>query len=136
MTVHHFGEVSSPSCSNFALRKTASENEAEFGMAAAEMMHRNFYVDDCIKLVSNKAEATDLIRCLHQACGKGGQTANRKRNSLNSLFYLQPPRVRCTICISREETSSTPLQRGEAWMDDQPPDCYLRRWEKWRNELK
>ena len=33
MTVHIFGAVSSPSCSNFALRKTANDNKDEFGPA-------------------------------------------------------------------------------------------------------
>ena len=54
------------------MRKTASENEVEVGTAAAKTMHRNFYVDDCLKSVSTKAEAKDLISCLCQACGKGG----------------------------------------------------------------
>lgn len=30
MTVHLFGEVSSPSCANFALRKTADDNQSDF----------------------------------------------------------------------------------------------------------
>ena len=72
MTVHPFGAVSSPSCSNFALRKTANENEADVGMAAAETMRRNFYVDDCLKSVATKAEAKDLINCLRQASGNVG----------------------------------------------------------------
>ena len=32
MTRHLFGAVSSPSCANFALRKIATEGEADFGM--------------------------------------------------------------------------------------------------------
>ena len=63
-----------------------------------------------------------------------GQTAN-KSNSLHSVFYLRPPRVHCTIYINCQEASSRPLQRGETRWDDQLPDCYLRRWEKWQNEL-
>ena len=35
-------------------------------------MRRNFYVDDCLKSVTTKAEAKDLISRLCQACGKGG----------------------------------------------------------------
>ena len=36
MTAHVFGAISSPSCANYALRKTAAEGESEFGSAAAE----------------------------------------------------------------------------------------------------
>ena len=38
--------ISSPSCSNYALRKTADDNEEEYGIAVASTMRRNFYVDD------------------------------------------------------------------------------------------
>ena len=70
MTVHRFGAVSSPRCSNYALKKTASENEAEVGTAAAETMRRNFYVDDCLKWVSTKVESEDLISHLRNHVGK------------------------------------------------------------------
>ena len=73
MTVHPFGAFFFfflPSCSTYALKKTASKNEAEVGTAAAETMHRNFDVDDCLKSVFTKAEAKDLISCLHQVCGE------------------------------------------------------------------
>ena len=36
MTVHPFGAVSSPSCSNYALRKTANDNEDELGSEVTE----------------------------------------------------------------------------------------------------
>jgi hypothetical protein len=62
MQVHLFGAVSSPSCANFALRKTAVDNELKFGMAAANTLKRNFYVDDMLKSVSNSAEAISLIQ--------------------------------------------------------------------------
>ena len=42
MCVHVFGGVSSPSCSNYALRKTASDNQEEYGNDAAETLRKNF----------------------------------------------------------------------------------------------
>ena len=196
MTVHPFGAVSSPSCSNFALRKTANENEAEVGMAAAETMCRNFYVDDCLKSVATKAEATELISCLRQACGKGGfrltkficnerdvlesvpEEERSKDVKLLDLNYDDLPIERALgvhWCVESDTfgfrilVKDKPLTRrgilstvssiydplGFAapftliakkllqdlcreerlgW-DDQLPDCYLRRWEKWRDEL-
>ena len=196
MTVHPFGAVSSPSCSNYALRKTASENEAEVGTAAAETMRRNFYVDDCLKSVSTKAEAKDLISSLRQACGKGGfrltkficnerdvlETVPEEERSKDvktlDLNYDDLPIERALgvhWCVESDTfgfrilVKDKPLTRrgilsivssiydplGFAapftliakkllqdlcreerlgW-DDQLPDCYLRRWEKWRNEL-
>ena len=49
MCVHVFGTVSSPSCSNYALKKTASDNQEEYGNDAAETLRKNFYVDDLLK---------------------------------------------------------------------------------------
>ena len=49
MCVHLFGGISSPSCSNFALRRTADDSEDEFGSEAAMTLKRNFYVDDMLK---------------------------------------------------------------------------------------
>ena len=49
MTAHVFGGSSSPSCSNFALRKTAADNIKEYGEMVAEILERNFYVDDMLK---------------------------------------------------------------------------------------
>ena len=196
MTVHPFGAVSSPSCSNYALRKTASENEADVGTAVVETMRRNFYVDDCLKSVSTKAEAKDLISCLRQACGKGGfrltkficnerdilETVPEEERSKDvktlDLNYDNLPIERALgvhWCVESDTfgfrilVKDKPLTRrgilsivssiydplGFAapftliakkllqdlcreerlgW-DDQLPDCYLRRWEKWRNEL-
>ena len=37
---HVFGGVSSPSRSNYALRKTASENQQEYGNDAAETLRK------------------------------------------------------------------------------------------------
>ena len=45
MQVHVFGATSSPGCVNFALRKTAEDNEDRYGIDAANTLRHNFYVD-------------------------------------------------------------------------------------------
>ena len=45
MEVHLFGATSSPSCSNFALRRTADDNKGEFADEVVKTVKRNFYVD-------------------------------------------------------------------------------------------
>lgn len=47
--VRLFGAVSSPSCANYALKKTAKDNIDGFGEDAAETLRRNFYVQDILK---------------------------------------------------------------------------------------
>ena len=72
MTVHPFGAVSSPSCSNYALQKTANDNEEEYGSAVASTLRRNFYVDDCLRSVSTEVKTKEQIEGLRQVCAKGG----------------------------------------------------------------
>ena len=64
MSVHPFGAKSSPSCAGFCLRKTADECESDFDPDTIETIRRNFYVDDCLKSVSDTQKATRLIEQL------------------------------------------------------------------------
>jgi hypothetical protein len=64
MSVHPFGATSSPSCAGFCLHKTADEFESEFDPETIETIHRNFYVDDCLKSVSDTQKAIRLIQQL------------------------------------------------------------------------
>ena len=54
MTTHVFGAVSSPSYANFALRKTAADNQGDFSNEAVRTVAQNFYVDDCLKSVDSE----------------------------------------------------------------------------------
>jgi hypothetical protein len=51
MVVHIFGAISSPSCANYALRKTAQDYDELYSAKVTESEPKNFYVDDCLKSV-------------------------------------------------------------------------------------
>ena len=68
MTVHVFGGASSPSCSNFALRKTASDNRSEYASDVTRILEKNFYVDDMLKSFQTITEAKDAIRKVKELC--------------------------------------------------------------------
>ena len=72
MTVHLFGATSSPSCSSYALRKTAEDNRGKTSLEAADTVLHNFYVDDCLKSVSSEAQAIQLVKDLRALCAMGG----------------------------------------------------------------
>ena len=57
MTVHLFGAVSSPACSNFAIRKTAEDNAEDFSADVVNTVKRNFYEDDCLKSLPSVEDA-------------------------------------------------------------------------------
>ena len=62
MCVHIFGGTSSPSCSNFALKKAATDNSDKFGQEAAKTLLQNFYVDDLLKSTKGAEEVVSLIK--------------------------------------------------------------------------
>ncbi len=60
MTVHLFGATSSPSCTNFSLRKCAEDNIKEFSAQAVNTILYNFYVDDCLTAAATEEDAIAL----------------------------------------------------------------------------
>ena len=61
MNVHLFGNGPSPAVATFGLRKTAADGEEEFGKAASNFVHRNFYVDDGLASLPTTKQAVDLV---------------------------------------------------------------------------
>ncbi|XP_030844157.1 uncharacterized protein LOC100890944 [Strongylocentrotus purpuratus] len=72
MTVHLFGASSSPGCSNFCLKQTATDHADEFGNDVKDFIHRDFYVDDGLKSVPSTKDAIDLVSRTRQLCKKSG----------------------------------------------------------------
>ena len=71
MTAHVFGGISSPSCSNFALKKTAADNVNKYGGEVSSILRRNFYVDMLKSFPSTKT-AVDMICKVKLLCKEGG----------------------------------------------------------------
>ena len=61
MLVHLFGGASSPSCGNYALKKTANNSKEDFDAITNETVKRNLYVDDCLRSVPGDTEAARLV---------------------------------------------------------------------------
>ena len=72
MEVHLFGATSSPSCCNFALKRTAEDNKDEFPEEVVRTVKRNFYVDDCLKSVKSAKNAVEFVHQLRSILSKGG----------------------------------------------------------------
>ena len=59
MSVHVFGGTSSPSCSNYVLKRTSIDGEDQFGKAAAKTLQDNFSVDDLLKSLDNERKLSN-----------------------------------------------------------------------------
>ena len=69
---HDFDGVSSPICSNYALKKTVDDNKLTYGPEAADTLKESFYVDDMLKSVASVSEAIILVKNVRRMCMAGG----------------------------------------------------------------
>lgn len=67
-----FGAASSPSCANYALRKSASVGEKMYGKEATNTLRRNFYIDNLLKSTIETEETIELITNIRSMCKEGG----------------------------------------------------------------
>ena len=70
--VHVFGATSSPSCCNYALKRTAVDSKGRYPSDVAKTLQRNFYVDDLLNSVSNVGTAIRLLNDVIEMCAAGG----------------------------------------------------------------
>ena len=71
MLVHIFGAKSSPCCANKALLQTADDNELKYGREVADVVRRNFYMDDLLKSTTTTEKATELALKLIDLLAQG-----------------------------------------------------------------
>ena len=113
MVVHLFGAVSSPSVANFALKRTATDNEEQYGTVVAETLRRNLYVDDCLRSVSSEVAAVELIEGLRQSCKKVGfrltKFTSNRRAVLESIPIDERSKKVKSIAL---ECDSLPVERA------------------------
>lgn len=109
LKVHVFGAVSSPSCANYALRKTAMDNESDFSKAATETVIKDFYVDDMVKSMDDALHASCLVREVRQLCLKGGFHLTKFVSNCESVMESIPTELWAEgmqeIDLSCDETS-------------------------------
>ena len=92
-----FGGVSSPSCSNYALKKTAGDNKVKYGPEAADILNKNLYVDDMLKSVANVPEAITLVKNLRLMCMAGGFRLTKFVSNSAELLMSIPQKRQVTI---------------------------------------
>ena len=105
MCVHLFGGKSSPSCSNYALRRTSVDYEIEFGEDAAKTLQRNFYVDDMLKSSPDAETAIDLISRVRGLCAAGGFNLTKfVSNNVEVMQAIPDEHVRKNVNLRVGET--------------------------------
>lgn len=97
MTVHLFGATSSPSCANFALRKTAEDNVMDYDPEVINTVKRNFYVDDCLKSVPTSNEGIRHAKDLRNLLAKGGFNLTKWVSNDRKVLASIPEKIRAKV---------------------------------------
>ena len=116
MVVHIFGGKDSPSCANYALKRTGSDNAASSNPSTVESVLKSFYMDDFLKSVISEEQAKDLCKEMIDIRKKGGFNLTKfKSNSINVLKAL--PEDKCQITVQQLEIDGDQTERtlGVHW---------------------
>ena len=113
MNVHLFRAVSSPSCANFCLKKAAEDCINEVGIDTADVLKKNFYVDDCLRSDKTEDLATERIEGVRHVCYRGGfhltKFTSNQRNVLNSIPEKERSKNTRTVDLNH---SQLPIERA------------------------
>ncbi|CAC5426191.1 unnamed protein product [Mytilus coruscus] len=135
MVVHLFGATSSPSCANYALRKTASELKGTFDNQVVDTVLKNFYVDDCLKSVSSTNQAIGLISNIQSLLKQGGfriaKWISNDRDVINSVPVEERAKEIKDLDLDQD---SLPIDR--ALGDDAIPQVLSEKWTQWLCDLE
>ena len=90
MTVHPFGATSSPSVAGYALRKVAEDNSTDADQIVSKTVQRNFYVDDCLKSMSDIDSTINLIEQLRALFLSGGFFLTKFTSNCRKILFSVP----------------------------------------------
>ena len=127
MVVHIFGGKDSPSCANYALKRTGHDNSASFNPSTVESVLKSFYMDDFLKPVISEEQAKDLCKEMIDIMKKGEFNLNKfKSNSINVLKAL--PEGICQITVQQLEIDGDQIERtlGVHWRINEDYFTYTR----------
>ena len=125
MCVHLFGGTWSPSVCNFAMRRTAEDNQGQCASDAARVVQRNFYVDDCLVSVQDEDEAVKLAAELRMLLRKGGFRLAKWLSNNPRVLQTIPLEDRAKqvagLDLNRE---ALPVERALGMRWDIEQDCF------------
>ena len=126
MMVHLFGGISSPSCANYALKRTAEDNKEGFHTETTNTLERNFYVDDCLKSVETEEKAIHLAKDLRQLLQKGGFRLTKWMSNSRKVLESLPESERATT-VKNLDFGNLHIERalGVRWEVISDRFCYL-----------
>ena len=127
MNVHLFGGTHSLSTCNYALRKTAKDNQEHYGEAAASTLENNFYVDDLLKSQVDVRSAVELLKDVKDMCRAGGFNLTKFISSSREVLEQLPTEDKSKdIKDLTLKSQELPIERalGVSWCVENDSFCF------------
>ena len=121
---HIFGAKCAPTCSNYALLRSAEDNQEQFPTAAA-VVKRNFYMDDFFKSVRSSDEALELQQELVEMLNLAGFHLTKWISNEKEVIKHIPESERAPSVKVVEESIIMPMERALGVMWDTSSDCFV-----------
>ena len=121
---HIFGAKCSPTCSNYALRRTAQDNKDSFPLEA-EVVERNFNMDDLFKSVPSLLEAYSLQVGLVNLLSLGEFRLTKWISNDKHLLNAIPVEERAQSVRTIGEGGTLPAERALGVIWDVQKDVFL-----------
>ncbi|XP_068728886.1 uncharacterized protein [Montipora capricornis] len=121
---HIFGAKCAPTCSNYALLRSAEDKEMKFPIAALAVK-RNFYMDDFFKSVKSIDEAMEIQRQLAKMLNLGSFHLTKWISNEKEVIAQIPEPERAPSVKVVDENIVMPVERalGNIW--DTNSDCFV-----------
>ena len=94
MAAHVFSGISLPSCSNYALKKTAVDNVKKYREKVSSILRRIFYVNDVLKSFPSAKIAVVMILKVKSFCKKGGCSLTKSSRNHIEILKSIPEKYR------------------------------------------
>ena len=112
---HIFGAKSSPTCVNYALQQVGRDGRDDNGMVA-NLINRNFYMDDFVKSINSEEEAVDVYKSLRKSLAdRGFQLTKWICNSEKVMREISPEDRSVTLSKTFEAEPLAPSILGLQW---------------------
>ena len=121
---HIFGAKCAPTCSNYALLRSAEDIEMEFPIAALAVK-QNYYMYDFFKSVKSTDEALEMQQQLSEMLNLGGFHLTKWISNEKEVIAQIPELERAPSVKVVDENVIMPVERALGVIWDTNSDCFV-----------
>ena len=125
MCSYVFGGVSSAGCSNYTLKRTATDNADQYGQEVEEVVGSNFYVGDILKSVDDPKTAMIRVKNVVGMCKGGGFHLTKFVSNNRELLISIPEDQRRNSVKNADLIGDIPTEKALGIQWNIPDDTFI-----------